>query len=161
MQNHKKNTLIVGFININGIPNSNKHEKNNPLYQSISNFNADIIGLAEVNQHWMKIDSNRQWKMRTMGWWESSHASISYNRIDLQHHNSFQPGGIILQSINQISYRVCDSGIDPVKLGRWTWTKLIGRQNIALRVVCANLPCKPSSIGMQTVYSQHKRVFDS
>ena len=54
MPTYKKNTLRVGFINISRILNSNTHEK--------------LIGLAKVNQHWMKIDSNNQWKMRTMGW---------------------------------------------------------------------------------------------
>ena len=86
---------------------------------------------------------------------------LIYNRMDLQHHNSFQPGGIIPQSINQTSHRVCDSGTDPAKLGHCAWTKFRGRQNISLRVVCAYRPCKSSSTGIQTVYSQHKRVFDS
>ncbi len=110
-------SLRIGFININGIPDSNTHEKNHSLYTAMMKLDPDVVGLAEVNKHWQSISSDYQWRNRILSWWESSHSSIAYNIKDIKSSSSFQPGGVILQSINKATHRIIKSGRDPLGLG--------------------------------------------
>lgn len=64
-------------------------------------------------------------------------------------------------SINQPSHRVINCGTDHRKLGRWTWQRFSGKRGITLLVICAYRPCKPSSAGPNTTYSQHQRFLDT
>ena len=153
--------LRIGFININGIPDSNTHEKNHSLYKAMMKMDPDVVGLAEVNQHWRAISSDHHWRHRTLSWWETSHSTIAYNIKDVKTSSSFQPGGMILQSINKAAHRIIESGRDPSGLGRWSWTLYRGKHNMTLRVICAYRPCIPSSAGVQTTFVQHQRVFNA
>jgi len=159
-ENHL-NSLRIGFININGIPDSNSHEKNHSLYKAMMKLDPDVVGLAEVNQHWQSIHSDHQWRNRILSWWESSHSSIAYNIKDIKSNSSFQPGGVILQSTNNATHRIIKSGRDPLGLGRWAWTLYRGKHNMTLRVICAYRPCTPSTAGSQTTFVQQQRVFDA
>ena len=58
---------------------------------------------------------------------------------------------------NTLSPRVIGKGKDPTGLGRWTWTRLRGKER-AVTMISAYRPCKPSTAGIQTVYEQHARV---
>ena len=161
LEENEAKYLRIGLININGLPDSNTHEKNHSLYKAMEKLDPDIIGLVEVNQHWQTMSSDHQWRNRTMSWWEMSHSAIAYNIRDVTTRSSFQPGGVILQSINKAVYRITKSGRDNSGLGRWAWTMYRGKQNITLRVICAYRPCIPSSTGSQTTYVQQQRVFDA
>ena len=161
MSGRKDDSLRIGMININGLPDSNTHAKNHSLYNALMKLDPDIMGLAETNQHWRSISSEHQWRNRTLSWWETSHSTIAFNTKDIKSSSSFQPGGVILQSINKAVHRIIQSGKDPSGLGRWAWTLYRGKQNMTLRVVCAYRPCVPSSLGVQTTFAQHQRVFDA
>ena len=58
---------------------------------------------------------------------------------------------------NTLSPRVIGKGKDSTGLGRWTWTRLRGKER-AVTMISAYRPCKPSTAGIQTVYEQHTRV---
>ena len=41
-------------------------------------------------------------------------------------------------------------------LGRWAWTNLRAKER-AIMIIPAYRPCKPFTVGVQTVYEQHAR----
>jgi hypothetical protein len=128
-------TTRIGFININGLPQSAEDPKNKILYNSIKNKQIGILGMVELNKCWHLLNNKDRWKDRTRGWWETSHSSISYNRKDNLLSSSFQPGGAAVISIEDTSHRVIESGQDSTGLGRWAWTKYRGKHNVTLRMV--------------------------
>ena len=90
-------------------------------------LDPDIMGIAKANQHWRSMSSNHQWRNRSLSWWETSHSSIAFNTKDIAARSSFQPGGVILQSINKAVHRIIQSGRDPSGLGRCIWTLYRGK----------------------------------
>jgi hypothetical protein len=158
-------TIRIGFININGLPMTTDNPKNKIIYNSITNKQINIIGLAETNRCWHKLKEKDKWKNRTRGWWESSHSTFGYNTRDGDIATTFQPGGTALISINNTCHRVITSGKDPSGLGRWTWTLYRGKHNVTLRIITAYRPCKPSTPGPNTTFSQqqryHNRISDN
>ena len=158
---HKNNQITrITFININGLPQEKDNIKNKQLFNSIENSQTDIIGLTETNLRWHKLSQRNQWTERTQGMWESSNYSIGYNQKDAGT-STFQPGGTMTISIGKTSHRVHSTGKDTTGLGRWSWTKFRGSQNITLRTITAYRPCIPTTRGPSTVFSQHQRYLDS
>ena len=154
-----ENTLRVGYVNINGLPDFNDHSKNSILFEAISSLNPGIMGMSEINRCWRHIPYDHRWADRTRGWWESSNSCVSYNRKDCNT-STYQPGGNILLSTGKATHRIISQGTDESGLGRWSWTRYRGKRNITLRVICAYRPCKPHTPGANTVYAQHQRLFN-
>lgn len=151
--------LRLMFVNANGIPQSPSHEKNDAIFQFSHSHSIDILGMTEINRNWRHIPDNHSWYHRTKTWWEDSKASVAYNTNDSAS-TAFQPGGSITHAINKAAHRVIEAGRDPTNLGRWSWLRFQGKNNIKLRVITAYRPCKPSSAGPSTAYSQQERYFD-
>jgi hypothetical protein len=113
----------------------------------------DIFGIAETNIDWRTVPEQDRLYSRTREWWESSHLSISSTTatppVDRR-----QWGGNAIFSIDKAAHRVIEKGSDPLKLGRWCWTKYRGKDNQTLRIYCAYCPNPPS--GPLSVFSQHR-----
>ena len=45
-----------------------------------------------------------------------------------------------------------DTGIDQRKLGRWTWTRYRGKDNLIIRIIIVYVPTKPTEWGDRKVY---------
>ena len=60
--------LRIGFVNCNGIPPHNTHEKNSTMYTALAEHSFDVIGMSEVNLCWHNIASTQRWKHRTLHW---------------------------------------------------------------------------------------------
>ena len=71
-KNKHKDVLRIGFLNINGLPSYNEHMKNERIFTALKDNRFDIIGLAEVNKNWGRINSDSSWRARTRSWWEAS-----------------------------------------------------------------------------------------
>lgn len=155
----QEKTLRFMFSNINGIPNA-AHPKNQALFQAIKLYQADVVGLTETNRCWHLAEHRDRWREVTRPWWEHSNNVLAYNTKDINS-RLFQPGGTLIQCINKPAHRVLETGIDPSGLGRWCWTRFRGKHNVTLRVICAYRPCRPSSAGPNTAYSQQLRYFDT
>jgi hypothetical protein len=63
----------------------------------------------------------------------------------------------MISSMNKISHRVCGQGNGNSRLGRWTWTKCKGVNNITFKVIMAYRPCCPTTAGELMAYSQQER----
>lgn len=62
-------------------------------------------------------------------------------------------------SLNKTSHRVVRKGQDKSGLGRWSWVKYRGKDNITFRVITAYRP--NDSKGPLTVFAQHKLFFQN
>jgi hypothetical protein len=160
MKSKSRNTLRIGFININGVPESSNHHKNKQILNIINDSNIDILGMSELNRCWHKLRISDRWQERTRGWWETQKTVLAYNLNDNELSSDFQPGGSSITSINRPAHRIIDTGIDTTKLGRWAWTLYRGQHDVTLRIVSAYRPCKPHKAGPNTTFSQHLRYFD-
>ena len=158
---HKNDKILrITFININGIPKNKEQPKNKLITDAIIRTETDIMGMTETNLRWNKLALKDQWTERTKGVWECSHHTIGHNLND-PGSTEFQPGGCITLSLGPASHRVTSKGMDDAKLGRWTWTRYKGTNNISLRVITAYRPCKITNAGPSTVHSQHQRYLDN
>ena len=52
----------------------------------------EVVGLAETNRCWHRLDPADRIPERFRGWWEALHSSVAYNRMDPYAHQ-FQWGG--------------------------------------------------------------------
>ena len=102
----RKDILQIGHININGIPECKNDVKNSRLHQAIDEHDFQIVGIIEINQCWHLLEEDNRWRSCTKGWWEASKASIAYNVKDGELSSSFQPGGIMLLSLNTCAHQV-------------------------------------------------------
>ena len=148
------------YLNINGLPQNKNHPKNQLIFNALISNEVDIFGLSETNTNWKNLDQDHHWRDRTIGVWEHSHSTISYNLKDILSSSPFQPGGTLIHSTGKSCHRVISSDTDNSGLGRWSSTRYRGKNGIRLRVICAYRPCRPSNPGPSTTYSQHQRHFD-
>eukprot|EP00978_Attheya_sp_CCMP212_P043659 scaffold288780_cov49-Attheya_sp.AAC.1 len=88
------------------------------------------------------------------------HCMVGYNVTDENWDSDFQIGGTAQICINQAGHRVVSSGRDPSNLGRWVWTRMIGKGGLHFRVVTLYRPCAQNT-GTSTAYTQHQYYFDS
>ena len=144
-------------MNVDTLPWWRGGGKNRELAAFCASHKVEVMGLAETNRCWHLLDPADRIPERFRGWWESQHATVAYNTCD-PHANQFQRGGVALLSINQAAHRVCGAGRDPSGLGRWAWTRYMGRGGATVRVTVAYRPVL--SEGPFTVYSQQRRFLN-
>jgi hypothetical protein len=154
------NVLRIGFLNINGFPASTSHPKNKQILIIINQYRINIIGMAETNRNWNRLKEKDKWQNRTRGWWETQRTVLAFNTRDSILASDFQPGGVLLTSINKPAHRIIDTGKDAEGLGRWAWTLYRGRQDITLRIISAYRTCKTTNSGSNTTHSQQRRYMD-
>eukprot|EP00978_Attheya_sp_CCMP212_P001422 scaffold2989_cov29-Attheya_sp.AAC.2 len=83
--------------------------------------------MSELNRFWKKLPAEDHLHNRFHGTWEDMHCIVGYNVTDENWDSDFQIGGTAQISINQAAHRVVSSGRDPSNLGRWVWTRMIGK----------------------------------
>ncbi len=148
--------LRVGLQNIGGFPQLATHTKNRQILSFLTTGNFDIFAMTETNTCWHRLPVQERLHERTLGWWETLHISQAYLQ-DALHTQPFQAGGTCLFSINQAAHRTIESGKDTSGLGRWTWTRYRGRNQVSLRVISAYRPV-PNKKGPTSVYNQQRRA---
>ena len=89
--NKHDNKFRIIFANCNGLPIFNQHSKNDQIRSCIDEWNADVLGLEEVNVCWQVINNSDRLYTRPSTWWKSRH--IVTSNI-LGHKKEFQPGGV-------------------------------------------------------------------
>jgi hypothetical protein len=151
--------LRVRFQNIGGFPSQKNSPKDDLIRTGITNWEFDVIGLVETNLDWRLIPEDTKLWARTREWWEHLHISHSHN-ITFPARNEKQFGGTAVFSINDTAHRVVEKGWDSHLLGRWSWTKLWGKNGHSLIIIAAYRP-NPPSAGVKGVYAQHAKYFNS
>ena len=105
------------FANIQGIPATAEHPKNSMIREAITKTGATIIGLAETNISWNKLQGRNRWEERSFGWWENMRSITSHNVLESPK-NYYQPGGTMIITRGKIKFRILESGVDPSNMGR-------------------------------------------
>jgi hypothetical protein len=148
------------LLNPTGFTVRSGSAKDDQLRKFMEESEVDIMAFPEVNVCWHRVQSQHRLEERTLGWFETLHRSIAYNHKEHDARRQ-QYGGNVLLSINNAAHRVMEAGRDSSGLGRWTWTRYRGRNNITTRVICAYRPCFPTGSDKSfSVYTQHQRYFD-
>ena len=148
----------IFLLNIGGLMQNKTHLKNQALRQILIHHQVDICCLTETNLHWKLLPPEERQYSRFQYWFETLHTNISY--FESYPYTSWhQVGGTCLLSINEAANRVKDSGKDPI-LGRWSWTRYRGKNDLTLRVFSAYRPTL-STGGTQTAYSQQKWYYQT
>jgi hypothetical protein len=154
-----KKTLRIALQNIGGFPTKSNDIKEDYIRSGLNNWDIDIFGLVETNLDWcLQSEDNKLWS-RTRDWWEHLHIAYAHN-------TTFPPieekqfGGTAIFTINEIAHRVIDKGKDNSNLGRWSWTKLRGKNQVSLTIISAYHP-NPPSAGVMGVYAQQAKYFNS
>ena len=149
------NTFRIHSQNIQNIPVEAYKLKSQSIAKELKKKLADAYMWQEVGLCWSKVSKNDTWKSRTQRL--HLHSNFAYNNTDINNSVPYQPGGVGVILTNTLSPRVIGKGKDSTGLGRWTWTRLRGKER-AVTMLSAYRPCKPSTAGIQTVYEQHARV---
>ena len=112
----------------------------------------DVMALTELNQRWSKIhDENTIWRA-VKRWKEHVRTFTSYNHKD-PGSTPTQYGGTSITLFNKHIHSIFATGSDDRGWGRWTWTKLQGKNNRNTLLISAYCPCiNPSA---NSVWSQH------
>eukprot|EP00978_Attheya_sp_CCMP212_P035971 scaffold159859_cov85-Attheya_sp.AAC.1 len=100
-----------------------------------------MLGMTELNRHWRNLPAEDHLHERFNGTWETLH-SINAYKIRERPDSDWQVGGTAMLSINQAAHRMVVSGREPSRLGRWVWTRQIGKGGLHLRIATVYRPCK-------------------
>ncbi len=148
-------TIRVAFQNIQGLPLNPYANKHQQIVSCFELLQLDTFGLAEINLNLPKLPSSQQWKERFKGL-QHNHSICTTN---IQHitHDRVLFGGTALISTGTMAHCAVASGTDPSGLGRWAWTRFIGRHNTHLRIVTGYRPTPSTrSDGPLQVANQHE-----
>ena len=151
--------IVSQNINCMGLTSSYGYKATqlkNWLYRN----NADICGMQEIGlaqqllpRHDQLVEGMRDFRRDNIG---MSSANNKHENIE-----KMQYGGTAVFAYDLFSYMVRASGCDNTGLGRWSWLQLEGHKDRRVRVISAYNPCRTPTNHYATVYSQHKRFFNS
>ena len=142
----------ISFVNVNSLGLTSLAIKNEDIRQYMELENVDVMGLAEVNVHWDKVEPRDNIWERTEGWFEHIRLGVAYNKCDVNASRT-QPGGTITMVRGAVALNTQEVGADGSGLGRWSWVKIKGKQDSVTRIVTVYSP-SGSGDGPSTVYSQ-------
>jgi hypothetical protein len=132
------------YENLNGLQSTmlRKNEKLEKARQVINDLQADIVC---YNEHRQNFCHKSNWN----GFWQMFNGSKTELRAIALHNRNkdtgkYQEGG------------TADSGRDDLGLGRWTYMKFSGCDNIVTRVIRGYSPCVNKKKDSGTVYQQHR-----
>ena len=135
----EKDCFRIMTQNINGIGQEAGNIKEKSVKAFIQDFDIDIMALQQLNVCWNKVgNQNKIWD-RFRGWQENCNLSVSYNTEDANR-KAFQPGGTAVIATGKITHTWDSSGVDEMKLGRWSWTRFQGSYGRYLRIVSVYCP---------------------
>ena len=150
--------LLILHLNTNGLGKEKWKAKNDCLKRFMRKYDFDIMGLTEINLHWLLLPHKDQWDKRSLGWWETGlHSTKAYSQ-EYESPTATQLGGCMLLSTNKAKWKIISNGRDFRNLGIWAWTQYRGKDEVTLRVILA-YRCGSNS-GPTTVFSQQHSYFD-
>ena len=156
-QEKNNNNLRIIFQNINGLGYDHGTSRGEELRQFIEQTQTDVMLIAEVNVNWRLVSKKYSIHDMSRGWFENQSISIAYN----QHHrcrSKHLPGGVGVICRGETALRKIETKNDSSNLGRWTWTKLQGKDGIKLRIVSVYVPCRSTEYGNKKVYCQQQKA---
>lgn len=157
LQEPDPESIRIVFNNVNSLPTQNQGQLAATLRKYID-LQADVIGLAETNRNWTRVDDtvnpikhtmNALLGLRTTRL-ETAHCKEDFNT------NITQRGGVAQIILRKVSGRIKSQGKDP--LGRWCWQELHLDGTRTLVLITAYRVCTPNTTDKETTtWSQQWR----
>ena len=149
------NTVRIAFQNIQGLPLDPYAGKHQQIIACIDQLQLDAFGLVEINLNFSRLPSHQQWKERFRNL-QRAQSICSTNK----HHTTTEKilfGGTAQLAYDILPPRVVEFGADPSGLGRWVWTRFIGKHNTHLRLISGYRPVSNNrSVGPFQVANQQE-----
>ena len=149
-------TLRIYFQNINGLPVNDNWAEWNHISSYLKDNKVDISGFAETNINWNKqLESVVKRHLLA----HIKPATVQTSSCYEPSKYTYQRGGVLMTTIGNMTGRTGEAGEDPLGLGRWTFTKYLGRQGKTLIVATAYRVAQNAlTTGDNTAYNQQYRA---
>ena len=135
----KENNIRIYFENFNGIRSGIKGaDKGGYFGKLMETLDVDCFGAAETNLQW-RLAKNSPSKILGLG----KHTRTAFACNNNEHTTEKQQGGTVISMMEYYSPYVEETGTDETGLGRWSWIKLKGNNNLKTMIILPYIPCKP------------------
>lgn len=123
--------LRIIFVNPNGIGKEKHSIRTLEVKEFIQKHKVDLVGFSELNVDWRTVSyENTMWG-RIQGWFDTDPAlSVANNTTCPPKSYSYQPGGTAVLAMDRLSHCKESVGQDERRLGRWSWIRFKGSNNI-------------------------------
>jgi hypothetical protein len=156
-RNGSKESLRIIFWNCGGFPTSRAHPKNQVFRNILTKTEADIAALAEmINVSWKMVHPHDRLHERMWGWFSALHISHAY-ASKFPATSASLAGGTAVFTIADAIHLVAEKSQDP--FGRWSTTKLRGRNGITIRIISA-YRCVRNIHRPLSVWNQQRYLYD-
>jgi hypothetical protein len=149
------NTFRFEFLNIQGLPINPHSHKHQQIGTAITETEADVLGMAELNLNLKMLGPAFQWTERFRRL-QRNHSVHSYNKHDSSQARTLF-GGTAQIAVGALSHRALESGADTTGMGRWVWTLFTGKNDVKIRVISGYRPNPDTTDRTGSVYSQQER----
>jgi hypothetical protein len=153
---YKRKILRIIYWNCGGFPNAGDHPKNQVIRQVLTDTQADMAALSEINTSWKMVRPEDRLHERMWGWFSSIHISNSY-AYNFPSASANLAGGTAIFTVNDATHQVTEKTQD--NMGRWTSTKLKGRASTSIRLIAA-YRCVRNLHGPLSVWNQQRYLLD-
>ena len=151
----KDNMIRFYFENFNGIRSHVKGVDKGKYFSGLINkLEIDCFGAAETNLQWEMVRTTPKKVLYLAKETKCVHA---YNSNE--HNTIKQQGGTCVTIMEKYGEYVKEMGKDPSSLGRWSWIKVKGNNDITTIIISAYLPCRSRKTSMLSTYAQQKRYW--
>ncbi len=134
----KKNTIRFYFENLNGIRSGLwGTDKGRYFTALIKKLDVDCFGAAETNLQWTMAQTS---PTKILNLKQGSRTKYSCNKNETI--TEKQQGGTCITMKEQYGQYVKEMGADETGLGRWSWLRMEGNNDIKTTVITAYSPCK-------------------
>jgi hypothetical protein len=152
LQSH---TTRLYFANLNGINLEKNAAKFRDLCEEIRMSDIQLFAGAEHN-----LDTNKfavRQSLQNIARQSFTHHSLQTATSSTKADRFYKPGGTLILAQGDMVGRIKDRGSD--SLGRWTWMKLVGRNNKIITIISAYQVCvRPTNRTGTTAYHQQESL---
>ena len=131
----------IACININRLPADFHSGDHSIFFQDIINYNLDVVLMQEVGLNWREVGLGQNFQSRLDTYLEPGQtcSHMGWNCKTASRDVS-QWGGTGVMAHGKLKHFKMGAGVDKAGLGRWTWARFRGSNNIVLRTVSIYQP---------------------
>ena len=149
------NVIRFYFENFNGIRSGPRGtDKGKYFGKLMETLEVDCFGAAETNLQWNMSKSTPKKLLSLNPGDRTSYACNKHETTTVK-----QQGGTCLTMTAKYGQYIGDIGTDESGLGRWSWIRIKGNNNLVTTIISAYLPCIPRKQSLLSTYAQQSRYW--
>ena len=134
-------TIRIGFQNIGPQRKSSWCFHAKATTNHILKGKYDAFLFVDFGLHFGKVHTEHHWRERMRTIFKDSSSIVAYNINETQLLKSpYQAGGSAMTIGDELNARKIGNGSDPTGLGRWAWSKIMGKSGFTTVLVAAYRP---------------------